>query len=190
MLLPHSWEEGCEVFLMLARNQSWAHLWDRLDCKAEPVPRAGLGSLELCEELGVQVGSRFSIFFPYFYFRIEMGWKIGQGNSYDMKFQSNFSFEYCHSISSWVQILLWTLDVKGASRCGGRTHWSIFSFQNGIFLISTLYHEVFHSDRSALPNAKASFQKVLFPSRKFPGSSAFHVMLLEFCATPCCSALS
>lgn len=189
MLLPHSWEEGCEIFLTLARNQSWAHLWDRLVCKAEPVPRAGLGSLGLCEELGVQVGRTFPHLFPSFYFRIEMGWKIGQRNSCDMKCQSNFSFESCHSISSWIPILLWTLDVKGASKCGSRTYWSIFSFQNGIFPISTLSHEVFHSDRSALPNAKAFLQKVLL-SRKFPGSSAFHVMLHEFCATPCCSALS
>lgn len=72
MLLPHSWEEGCEIFLMLAssyyRNQSLAPFVRqvRLQRGANSQGRAGL-SLELCEELGVQVcrnSGRF--FFPIF----------------------------------------------------------------------------------------------------------------------------
>lgn len=160
----------------------------RLQSRASSQGRAGL--FEAVWGAGSTGWQEVLYFLFQFLLQNWNGLKVGQRNSCDTKFQINFSLEYYHSISSWVQILLWTLDVKGASKCGSRTYWSIFSFQNGAFPISTLSYEAFNSDRPALPNAKASFQKVLFLSRKFPGSSAFHVMLHEFYATPCCSALS
>ena len=81
MLLPHSWEEGCEIFLMLAssyyRNQSLAPFVRQvsLQCGANSQGRAGL-SLELCEELGVQVCRNFCSFFPIFISEVEWAEKL------------------------------------------------------------------------------------------------------------------
>lgn len=84
MLLPHSWEEGCEMFLMLAssyyRNQSLAPFVRQvsLQSPANSQGRAGL-SLGPCEELGVQVCRSFCHFFPpIFNFRNKKGWKFDQ----------------------------------------------------------------------------------------------------------------
>lgn len=71
MLLPHSGEEGCEIFLVLAsscyRNQSLAPFVRqvRLQCRASSRGRAGL-SLEPREELGVQVCRTSCNFSPIF----------------------------------------------------------------------------------------------------------------------------
>lgn len=131
MLLPHSWEEGCEIFLLLAssydRNRSRAPFVRQviLQHGSRSQGRAGI-AVELPEHLEVQVcRNLLSVFPPIF---IWNGWKIGRRNLCHRKSRSNFLFEIRHSVSRWVQILLWNVEVKGAQvqSAGSKTYWSIF----------------------------------------------------------------
>lgn len=81
MLLPRSWEEGCEIGLVLAssyyRNQSLAPLVRQVSLQsgASSQSRAGL-PLGLYEELRVQVCRNFCHLFPNFISEVEWAEKL------------------------------------------------------------------------------------------------------------------